>query len=196
MTKYVLGFICLSFFQLAQANDTIPESALEQFQLTPTTGGWQELVSYEGRFRLLVPGPVVLKIDSINTDIGKLAYHTFLYQPEDQKADNLLYLVSYCDYPEYSVHSDSVEMVAEFFDATIEAAVSSVEGVLRYDDDLSIKNFPGRIWRIDYLDGKAVIKNRAFLVNDRFYSLRTIALKEKSLNPTSDQFFDSFHLLE
>ena len=145
---------------------------------------------------MLVPGPVELKVDSINTDIGKLAYYTFIYQPEDQKADNLLYLISYCDYPEYTVHSDSAELVAEFFDATIETAVSSVKGELLYDNELFLKNYPGRIWRIDYLEGRAVIKNRAFVVKNRFYSLRTIALKEKNLNPSSDRFFESFHLLE
>ncbi len=196
MSKYIAILLILGCTCLAKANDTLPEPALEQFQLTPVDEQWQELISYEGRFRLLVPGPVQLKVDSITTEIGKLAYHTFLYQPEDQKADNLLYLISYCDYPSNSVHSDSTDLLEEFFDATIETAVSSVQGVLLYDDELFIKKFPGRIWRIDYLEGKAVIKNRAFLVNDRFYSLRTIALKQKSLNPTSDQFFESFHLLE
>ncbi|GJM32482.1 MAG: hypothetical protein DHS20C18_14830 [Saprospiraceae bacterium] len=196
MHKYTFVFFLLSIVQFVQANDTLPLPELEQFQLQPAANGWQELISYEGKFRLLVPGTVQLKTDSITTEIGNLAYHTFVYQPEEKTADNLLYLLSYCDYPINTVHSDSTELVSEFFDATVETAVTSVHGVLLYNDELFLKKYPGRIWRIDYLDGKAVIKNRAFLVNSRFYSLRTISLKEKNLNPSSDQFFESFHILD
>jgi hypothetical protein len=58
-----------------------------------------------------------------------------------------------------------------------------------------LSGFPGYFWRVDYLDGKAVIKSKAWLVDNRFYELKTISWKEKNINPSSDKFFESFKLL-
>ena len=156
---------------------------------------WKELKSYEGNFRILCPGEMEVKVDSMITGIGQLAYHTFYFQ-DDNTAENLLYMLSYCDYPEYTVHSDSTELHQEFFKATLESAVNSVNGVLLYSDDMDFRGYPGKVWRIDYLNGMAVIKTRAYLIGNRYYSLQTITLKERSLNTASDKFLDSFRLLE
>jgi hypothetical protein len=159
---------------------------------------WEELKSYEGRFRLLAPGPMAHKVDSIETGLGTLAYHVYFYhapKAEEQSADNLLYMLSYCDYPEEAVHSDSLELVEEFFAATIESAVSSVRGELLYASEQDFRGYPGRIWRIDYLSGQAVIKTKAFLVGPRYYALQTITVKDRSLNPSTNRFLDSFQLL-
>ena len=160
---------------------------------------WEEFKSYEGRFRVLVPGPMVQRVDSLETPIGTLAYHTFFYQPpkeEESTADNLLYLLSYCDYPEHTVHSDSAELLDEFFSATIEEAVESVHGELAYSDSQEYFGYPGRIWRIDYINGQAVIKTRALVAGNRYYALQTATVKGRSLNTASSRFMDSFRLLE
>ena len=158
------------------------------------TVSWEELKSIDGNFRILVPGKMEEKIDSIETDIGKLAYYTYYFQ-DDTKAENLFYMLSYCDYPAYSVHSDSTEILPDFFEATLESAVGSVDGELLYSDDLNYLHFPGKVWRIDYLEGRAVIKTRAYLIGNRYYSMQIITLKERSLNSASEKFLGSFRLL-
>ncbi len=156
---------------------------------------WKEFSSYEGKFRILAPGPMTEKVDSVETPLGTLAYHIFFHQSEDKNADNLFYMVSYCDYPAHAVHSDSTGILEDFFKTTIETATFSVDGDLIYSTDIQLDDYPGKFWRIEYLKGNAIIKTRAFLIGSRYYSTQTIMLKNKSLNPSSDKFFDSFTIL-
>lgn len=157
---------------------------------------WQEHTDLDGRFKVFLPGNFTQKTDTIKTEIGQLVYHTSFLQSESAEAENLFYMVSYCDYPSNVVFADSTGLTEEFFQATIEAAVESVDGTLAYSSDIKLDTHPGKQWRIDYLDGKAIIKNRAYLVRNRFYSIQTIAWKEKSLNTDGNRFLDSFKLIE
>jgi hypothetical protein len=157
---------------------------------------WQELQSVEGRFRALTPGTMSEKVNTVKTNIGNIAYHTFVFQDESKNADNLAYIISYCDYPEGTAHSDSTNMLEEFFNATIETATNSVRGELIYSNAISLKNYPGRHWRVDYDAGAGVIKTKSYLVKNRYYSIQVITLREKSINPSTDKFMDSFHFFE
>ncbi len=158
------------------------------------TVDWQEFSSYDGRFNVYGPGPFTEKIDSVRTPLGVLAYHSFFFQPANEQADNAVYMVSYCDYPAEAVHSDSLGLVLDFFDATQESAALSVRGDVRYSDSIAINNYPGRIWRIDYRDGRASIRTRAYVVANRYYAIQTVCKKELGLNPSSDRFLDSLRL--
>jgi len=170
---------------------------LSIFFLNFTIQNWAEFKSFEGQFRVVAPGEMTEKVDSIETELGKLAYHAFVYQPEDEeKADNLIYMITYVDYPENSVHSDSTELVTEFFETTIESAAEAVKGNLIYSSETTLQEYPGRLWRIEYLEDRAVIKTRAFVAKNRYYSIQTISLKERALNTSSDKFFDSFRIFE
>lgn len=155
---------------------------------------WQVYTSPDGRFQIQVPGSFTEKTDSVKTDVGNLVYHTF-YLQTDSTAENLFYMVSYCDYPPSVVFADSTGLAEDFFKETIEAAAETVKGELAYSSDIQLDTHPGKTWRIDYLGGKAVIKNRAYLVGSRYYALQTIAWKAKSLNADGTKFFDSFRLV-
>ena len=89
---------------------------------------WQWFTSEKGSFTILAPGELTERSDEVETAIGTLTYHTYLYKPESEDADNFLYMVSFCDYPEGGMHSDSVELLKDFFDATVESSVFSVNG--------------------------------------------------------------------
>lgn len=158
--------------------------------------GWKAFKSDEGRFSVLAPGGLQEHVDSIETAVGKLAYHTFFHQPAADSSDNLVYMLSYCDYPAYALHADSSELLEEFFEATIETAVKAVKGELIYSGEKDYLGHPGRVWRIDYLNGQAVIKTRALVAGNRYYALQTATVKGRSLNPATDRFLDSFRLLE
>ncbi|MEM6966029.1 MAG: hypothetical protein AAF573_14775 [Bacteroidota bacterium] len=155
---------------------------------------WEVFQSYEGKFSVLAPGTFTKKENPIKTDIGELKYITYLYQPEEKETDNLVYMISYCDYPDYTVHSDSTELVNDFFQATVATAVESVEGELSYTTEISKRDFPGRLWRVVYNEGQATIKTKAYLVENRYYSVQVITLKEKAFNLKIDKFLDSFVL--
>lgn len=160
-----------------------------------TQPNWDVFQSFDGKFKILSPGEMVKKENPVKTDIGDLNYITYLHQSLEKDPDNLVYMVSYCDYPKYSIHSDSTELVEAFFKTTVETAVESVSGELSYSSEISLDDFPGRLWRVNYNDGKALIKTKSFLVGNRYYSIQVISLKEKGMNLQVDQFLDSFSLL-
>ena len=157
---------------------------------------WSYFRSTPGNFEVQIPGDFIEKSDTIETPVGKLVYHTAFLQLERPDSDNLFYMVGYCDYPEHTIHSDSTEMLDEFFTGTMETAALAVKGNLTYSVPLKQENFPGWQWRIDYLEGEALIKTRAFVVKKRYYSIQTIMFKNKSMNRSPNRFFESFRLLE
>ena len=160
-----------------------------------TSINWEVFKSYDGKFQILSPGEMVEKINPIKTEVGEMKYITYIHQSESKAADNLVYMISYCDYPENSIHSDSTDLVNEFFETTVSTAVESVHGELQYSTEINLGDYPGRLWRINYNEGNALIKTKSFLVGRRYYSVQAITLKDRSMNLSMDKFLDSFSLI-
>lgn len=158
---------------------------------------WEWFTAEKGAFKVLAPGTLSSKIDTIETPIGHLVYHTYFLENDVQQFDNALYMVGYCDYPEGGAHSDSTEMLEAFFEESMSSAAFSIDGEVVYHDEIFYKGkYPGRFWRINYLNGQALVKTTAFLIKNRFYTIQTITISQKSLNSSSDKFIDSFTFLD
>lgn len=159
---------------------------------------WDEFKAFEGRFRVLAPAALKQAVDTVDTPVGALTYYTYYYQPpeEEKSAENLMYMVSYCDYPEGSIHADSTELLASFFETTMESGAFSINGELVYHTERNLGEAKGTYWRIDYLKGDAVLKTWALVDENRFYSIQTATVATRSLNRSSDRFFDSFALIQ
>lgn len=164
------------------------------FSFTQTD--WKRFTSYEGKFSVLSPAELQEKVNNIETEVGTMAYHSFFYQPIEKEPENFIYMISYVDYPEAAFHPDSTEVINDFFETTIAGAVESLNGELRYSNEVSLNDNPGRIWRIDYINGEAVMKTKAFLAGNRYYSIQVASHKDKSLNNDMDKFLDSFKIIE
>lgn len=156
---------------------------------------WKEFNSYEGKFRVLAPsGEMIEKTSKMKTDLGELSYHQFIHKTDEKNADNVFYLVNYCDYPKGSFPKDSTELIQEFLDATVDSSIKSVSGELTYQSDIQILTHKGKIWRVQYNKGNVSIKNKCYLVGDRFYLLQVMTLKQHTMNPLVDKFLDSFNV--
>lgn len=163
---------------------------------TPTTENWKDFTSVHGLFKVRVPGEFKEKADTFDTAIGSLVYHTFFYQDQSEGAENFVYMISYVDYPVGAVHSDSTDLIEEFFKATIDQATFSIAGDLAYSNPIEEQGYPGFLWRINYRQNKSVIKTKALLKKNRYYAIQAVTTKELALNPTIDRFLDSFQLLD
>lgn len=152
---------------------------------------WEEVRELDGRFSLSIPASWEEQIDTIETEVGLLAYHTFFLQSPSNQADNAIYMLSYVDYPEGALHHDSTELVSEFLDVSQEEAIAVVDGELLFTTEKEKGGFPGRFWRIDYLDGAASIRTQAYVVGRRFYQIQTIAQQGRGLNDSTERFFES-----
>lgn len=156
---------------------------------------WTTHISSDGKFEVQAPGIFMEQIDTIETEVGNVAYHTLFFQA-DADAANQVYMLNYCDYPEGAMHSDSTALVEDFFKATMAEAKFSINGELMYQNTEQFMGYPACFWRIDYLNGKAVIKTKAILVKSRYYSIQVVAAKARHINPDSERFLSSFRLLE
>ncbi len=171
-------------------------------QSTPTTTvisnteNWKDFTSIHGQFKVRVPGEFKEKADTFDTDIGNLIYHTFFYQDQSEEAENFIYMISYVDYPVEAVHSDSTDLLEEFFKATIDQATFSIAGDLAYSNPIEEQGYPGFLWRINYRQNTGIIKTKALLKDNRYYAIQAVSTKELALNPTIDRFLDSFKILK
>ena len=157
---------------------------------------WEIYTDLNGRFQIDTPGMFVEKTDTLETGIGDIIYHSFFYQTKQEGEDNEVYIVSYCDYPEGIVFTDSTGMADEFFQTTIDASAESVNGKILYATDIQLEDNPGKFWRIDYLDGQGIIKTKAFLVKNRYYAIQVISYHKDDMSTSTDRFFNSFKLLQ
>ena len=158
---------------------------------------WNEIQNVDGRFQLLSPKEFEHKVDSVTTDLGKQAFHTFFFKtPDPRQAENVIYVLSYVDYPEGSLHHDSTDFVKEFLDSTEEEAVNAVGGKLIYATAKEVSNYPGRQWRIDYNNDGATARTLAVVAGNRYYELKVFSLKAAGPNKAANKFFDSFRLYD
>ncbi|MEL6143135.1 MAG: hypothetical protein AAFU67_16155, partial [Bacteroidota bacterium] len=148
----------------------------------------------DGRFRVSIPADWEHHIDTISTPIGEQAYHTFYLQSPSDTADNVIYMLSYVDYPSDALHHDSLTLVKELLDVTIEEAEENLRGEVLFDTERERNGYPGRYWRIDYLNGRASIRTQAFVVGNRYYALQTVSKNALGVNQSTDRFFDSLVL--
>ncbi len=158
---------------------------------------WEERNDIDGRFKLLAPAVLTHKVDTVETSLGKQAYHTFFLQaPDKDEAENIIYAISYVDYPDGTLHHDSLELVDEFLTGTEEEAAIAVGGEVIYSSDKLISDFPARQWRIDYPSkgGTASARTLAGVAGNRYYELKVFSLQASGLNKSADKFFDSVRL--
>lgn len=139
---------------------------------------------------VLVPGEMKLYTDTILTVVGEIIYCTYVHK------DSLLqYELSYCEYPEGTLHSDSTELLKDFFATTIAATLEKLKGQQRYASEILQFGFPGWFWRIDY--GKdRYTKYKAFVAGRNFYNLQVTGSKNQDLESLSTRYFDSFQFID
>ena len=160
-----------------------------------SVGQWDLYHNEEAGFSVLAPGIFEEKVQQAITPMGRMDYHILYYHDEDTSAMNYVYMVSFCDYPSGSVHSDSLELVNEVFLHTREQAVKDLKGYLIYDKSIDLEGDPGWFWRIHYNNGKAVIKTKAFFHGNRYYAVQTVSSIDRSANRESERFLDSFRII-
>ena len=140
-------------------------------------------------FSIDAPGEMEESSKSIKTAIGDLKALTYAYQGGEDDA-NYLYLINLVQYPEGTFPKDSVDLVDEYLNSAILTSTEKVNGELVYSAELDYDT--GKLFRIKYNDGNAVVKGKAFIKSDVFISLQVFTVKGQSLNREMDYFLDSF----
>ncbi|HPG05772.1 MAG TPA: hypothetical protein P5275_12255 [Saprospiraceae bacterium] len=154
---------------------------------------WIHYQNEAGRFAIDTPYKLQEKIIRTTTEIGLLEYHNFYRRISGSDSIQVDYRVSYVDYPiEYNL-SDSAELVQSILETTVDESVRSVNGELLYSNDDYSYQLPGKVWRINYMEGNDAIRAKACIRGNRFYLLQALYPVDKSTQ-VNDHFFKSFRL--
>ncbi|MGB3802160.1 MAG: hypothetical protein WA952_20225 [Lewinella sp.] len=195
MDKLFLLLVC-SMVTALPAQTPMAAQEAEPVQSYENERRWEQIDDLEGRFQILSPGPLEHKEDTLTTALGEQVFHTYFFKvPDLQRAENLIYVLSYVDYPDGALHQDSTDLVAELLQSTEESAAEALRGEVIYASEREVLGNPGRLWRIDYKDGEASARTLAFVIGERYYELKTFSLTGRGLGDASDKFFRSFAYL-
>jgi hypothetical protein len=144
---------------------------------------------------VLFPGKPTATTQMVSSAIGPLKLDINLYEvPRGSQDDNFIYLLNETAYPDSLVSSDKKEILDNFFSRAIDGAVSRVHGKLLTEKAIALGKYPGREIRINFQQGRAVIKMRMYLVKSILFMLETITDPKFDGNKSIDRFMDSFQL--
>lgn len=168
-------------------------SLLSAFLSSFRIADWKKYENAAGRFSVLFPSGPEESEQQLNTALGALTLKIFSSNAENDSDVNIVYAVMYTEYPENSISSSmDAEKMEKFFNGSVNGAVTNVKGKLLSEEKVSIKNFPGRHIKVDYMQGQAVIDMYLYLVNNRNYMLQVIHVPGKEDNSNLKKFTDSF----
>lgn len=162
----------------------------------PLTDEWREYTPENSKCTIAMPGEPSKRERVVNSAIGDLKLIMYMFQPADGTDDNVLYGVSFSDFPEGTIHSDSASIIKQFLDNTRDGAIKSIQGKLLSEVEINYKQYPGREQWVDYKNGMATINFRYYLVKNRLYTLQVITLADKSNNKSIGKFMSSFKLVD
>lgn len=160
---------------------------------------WVNFQSKEGRFKIEFPHTPVDTTKIVKNKHGNLILHYYIYNAADNdyRDSNLLYYVSYIDYPEVVADSNHNEWRTQLFKEETESIVSSLRGKLEKVTTESIKNYPGQEAKItfNFRDVHIIRRQKCFLVKNRVYSIVVHTAARKDSNKSIDHFLNTFELL-
>jgi hypothetical protein len=132
----------------------------------------------------------------VNSEIGKLKINMCMYGvPEGVKDDNILYMVSYTEYPVSKVNSDNKQQLESVYKNSMNAAINNVHGKLISEKGVTLKNYVGKEIKVDLKEDKAVVKMQFYLVKNKMYMIQVFTEIKKDSNPSINQFINSFDLI-
>ena len=144
------------------------------------------------------PKPFELARDTVATAVGAVPSTTYFARDDEADSGNRLYTVTVIDFAEGAFPADSVARREAFFTSTVAAAAEAVDGEVLISQPLERRDgVAAWTFRIDYGRGEraATVRNRAFLVGDRYYHLQVFSLGDDAGVRARDRFFDSFRPL-
>ena len=162
-----------------------------------TVADWEIFQSEAGKFQIEMPELPAYTSQLLDTEGGTLELHAYMHEGETDIDDNILYMITYIDYPEDRINSETMdkETLVNFYNGSAEGAASSMNGRVTEETEVEVLGYNARNYTINYLDGQAIMRMQVVLVKNRVYALQTIALPEKDKNAAQNRFFNSFELI-
>jgi len=163
-------------------------------QLAQVKSIWQQFSSQEGKFTVLFPGTPRFSQQKMTSDNGELQVNLFTVNRPQEEAK---YTVAYIDYPaQYIQLLRSRNLVEQAIEQGKSTALQRVRGTIVSEEKKTLGDNVGIEVNYTTPDGK-VVKQRVFLVDNRFYQItaETTQKRQRFLTRSMQGFCDSFKLL-
>ena len=159
---------------------------------------WVESNSEEGKYSISFPKTPTERISQVETIFGPIAMKFKGYQDNTGIDDNLMYGVSFMDYPSDKISSEKLDSlkISEFFTNSINGTMQAIQGSNLVVEIIKFKNYPGRKFRMSLKNGMVLYVSQIYLVKNRVYMLQVITKVDNSFNNSINKFLNSFELIE
>lgn len=159
---------------------------------------WRTFNSPEGKFSLLMPTEPKVKVQEVDSAVGKLTLYTYA------SSNKVAYMMaSYGDYPKEPADAANAEKV---LDDVREGVLKSIGGEVISGNKIVLKGrasagaavleYPGREFAAKKTgqDSEVVYNWRVYLVGRRLYQLAAVTNKADAASPDVPKFLTSFQL--
>lgn len=155
---------------------------------------WEAYYPADSSYLISLPkGTLSEQIDTFYTEIGAIIYRKAMNFTR-MKRNEIYTVISDTEYPLGTVHSDSTELLNEFWQATIEESVDNLSGELLYKTEKRVGEWPAILWRVNYGDNMRM-DNLAILKRNHFYLLQFSSPDAIEFTKMKEQFFASLYLI-
>ncbi len=176
---------------------TIVVIAIASLAFTVVTD-WEIFQSEAGKFQIEMPDLPAVTAQLLTSDLGELEMNVFMHEGEEGIDENILYMVSYTDYPKDKINTTEMDKAAldVYYKGAVNGSVNNLDGKLVTEKTITIFGHEAREVKVDYMNGQAIMKMQILLIENRMYALQVIALAENEGNEAQNRFFNSFELLK
>jgi len=148
-----------------------------------------KLSSKKGQFFIMFPGEPEYTVEDVETAVGQLKMHTYLYEESDDAA----YMVAYIDYPEDMVEESDNDVL---LNAALEGALSSwginVDKVKK--ETTWHEGYKGIYTRES--NGDTYTAYEVILAGNRLYQIAILQYGKAISKKSISSFYDSFVIKE
>jgi hypothetical protein len=148
---------------------------------------WKLFIPDDKRFSARFPSDPNRESGIVNAPDGRIEFIQYM-----SKVRDILYTVSYGDYPNNALKGLSSE---QLLDNARNGAVENVQGKLLSETIISKGNYPGREITVK-VEPNSVITAQIVLNDNRLYSLMVVTPADQLFTSHRREFFDSFSILK
>ena len=157
---------------------------------------WTVFTSDQGAVSVLTPGELKHEVKQIPTSSGEIKVHNYTYRATDTTEQVFLYSITHYALPLDKLSPDSTDIVEDLFDETLSSISERIRGEVLYTQTEQFQDFPARISRIKYDEGRYSLKNKMILARDQIYLIEVFSTYEKGAEFKIRKFINSFSLID
>lgn len=181
--KRKISFFVGCLFLLVGCGKTVSS---EKTNLVPEKNSTKKFFNQDGQFRILFEAEPTAYSQYVPFETGKILLNTFIYE----KGINLIYSISYADYPESFINGKEPD---DLLNDLLENYINTQKAGLEIQKLILINNWPGIYFKASNSD--TFVYGEYILKKNRLYQLMVTKEGNYHTEPEVNAFLQSLELL-